>query len=72
MTREVEYLDEKMRPYLNWLYVGMANGPESSYGMLLECPVSKDQVVIWIDADPEGNGPGWISPQLLTEEEDDG
>jgi hypothetical protein len=64
-TEDVEYAAEKVvGPLVGYTIVGVALDEENeSYGLVIERKNPKDpydKKIVWVDCDPEGNGPGWL------------
>lgn len=65
--KDVLYAAEQLKTLIGWQIVDTVITPNNdAYGFVVRRdPHGKpvERKVCWVDCDPEGNGPGWISIQ---------
>jgi hypothetical protein len=54
-------MDQVLIKFINWRLVGMCTDPAGEFfGMIMQSPDKTQKKVLWIQADQEGNAPGWL------------
>ena len=61
MSGDVEYMVEQINEKLAGVTIinAAVSNDRESFGFVIK--KGKKQGVVWVDRDPEGNGPGWLS-----------
>ena len=68
---DVKFAADELRKLIGFQIVDtVVSGDWGSYGFIVQrdpCGESIVKKACWIDCDPEGNGPGWISVEEIKE-----
>lgn len=66
---DVQYAIKKAKALVGYQIVGVCEDKNNgSYGLVIQQGPHgnpTDEKLVWIDRDPEGNGPGWITVEAL-------
>ncbi len=64
---DVKFAADELKKLIGWQIVDTVMTPDNeSYGFIVQKDPHGEPIerkVCWVDCDPEGNGPGWISVQ---------